>query len=122
MEFLDKDLQEQKAYHRLMPVPAPTPGDHFICSLLGLVPKTGQVNTWRRIHYLSFPPRQSVNNYITPDWGALEYTSFDEAVTMVATAGQGAILIKRDLADAFRHIPVAPEDHWLLGFSWGDEY
>ena len=30
---------------------------------------------------------------------------------MVAAAGQGATLIKRDLADAFRHIPIAPEDY-----------
>ena len=30
--------------------------------------------------------------------------------------------MQRDLADAFRHIPVAPEDYWLLGFSWDDEY
>ena len=41
---------------------------------------------------------------------------------MVAAAGRGAILIKRDLADAFRHIPVAPTDYWLLGFCWGDMY
>ena len=41
---------------------------------------------------------------------------------MVAAAGQGAILIKRDLADAFRHIPVAPDDHWLLGFCWNGTY
>ena len=41
---------------------------------------------------------------------------------MVAAAGQGAILIKRYQADAFRHKPVAPEDYWLLGFSWDDEY
>ena len=24
--------------------------------------------------------------------------------------------MQRDLVDAFRHIPVAPEDYWLLGF------
>ena len=30
---------------------------------------------------------------------------------MVAVAGQRAILIKTDLADAFRYILVAPEDY-----------
>ena len=117
-ETLEKDLQEQKAHHRLMPVP--TPGERFICSPLRLVPKS--TNAWRRIHHLSFPPGRSVNDYIPPDWGTSEYTSFDDAVAMVAAAGQGAILIKRDLADAFRHIPVAPEDYWLLGFSWNNKY
>ena len=31
-------------------------------------------------------------------------------------------LIKRDLVDTFRHIPVALEDYWLLGFHWDNEY
>lgn len=108
-----------------MPMPAPTPGERFICSPLGLVPKMGpegQINAWRRIHHLSFPLGRSVNDHTPPGWGALEYASFDDAVAMVAAAGCGAILIKGDLADAFRHIPVAPEDYWLLGFSWDDEY
>ena len=63
-----------------------------------------------------------MSDHIPPDWGALELASFGDAVTMVAAAGQGAILIKRYLTDAFRRIPVAPEDHWLLGFSWDGEY
>ena len=43
---------------------------------------------------------------------------------MVAAAGRGtlAILIKSDLADAFRHIPVASDDHWLLGFCCDGAY
>lgn len=36
--------------------------------------------------------------------------------------GRGAILVKRDLADAFRHIPVAESDWWLLIFSWENKY
>ena len=51
-----------------------------------------------------------------------EYISFDEAIAPVAASGQGSTLIKRDLADAFRHIPVAPQDHWLLGFFWKGRY
>ena len=30
-------------------------------------------------------------------------------------------MIKRDLKDAFRHIPVSPQDWWLLGFSWNNK-
>ena len=52
----------------------------------------------------------------------MEYISFDEAIALVAASGQGSTLIKRDLADAFRYIPVAPQDHWLLGFSWNEQY
>jgi hypothetical protein len=41
---------------------------------------------------------------------------------MVAAQGPGAMLVKRDLQDAFRHIPIAPQDHWLLGFYWEGTY
>jgi hypothetical protein len=33
-------------------------------------------------------------------------------------AEKGAILMKRDLSDAFRHIPFAESDYWLLGLCW----
>jgi hypothetical protein len=117
-DTLDKDISNQRAHNRLIPIPNPKQLKRFICSPLGLVPKPGQTDTWRRIHHLSSPPGKSVNDHIPSEWGALEYASFDEAIDMVAAAGQGAILIKRDLADAFRHIPVASDDHWLLGFCW----
>lgn len=48
----------------------------------------------------------------------MEYTTFDEAKQEVIRAGPGSIMVKRDLKDAFRHIPVSPQDWWLLGFYW----
>ena len=27
-------------------------------------------------------------------------------------------MVKRDLADAFRYIPIHPSDWWLMGFEW----
>ena len=36
--------------------------------------------------------------------------------------GKGAILVKRDLADAFRHIPIAISNYWLPGFYWDNSY
>ena len=32
------------------------------------------------------------------------------------------MLVKRDLADAFRYILIAISDYWLLGFYWDDLY
>ena len=113
------DLLAQKAHNRLKPI-NPDQLKRFICSPLGLVPKS--VGGWRRIHHLSFPSGSSVNDHIPAEWGALEYISFDEAIALVAAPGQGSTLIKRDLADAFRHIPVAPQDQWLLGFFWNGQY
>ena len=54
VETPNKDLQVQKAYHRLMPIPDPGPGDRFISSPLGLAPSRVD-NAWRRIHHLSYP-------------------------------------------------------------------
>ena len=103
-----------------------TPFAHFISSPLGLVPKAD--GGWRRIHDLSYPRATakrtvtSVNAYIPEDWGTLEYATFDEAVQALIHQGRGAILVKRDLAEAFRHMPVAEADGWLLGFFWGGDY
>jgi hypothetical protein len=92
----------------------------FISSPLGLVPKSD--GTWRRIHHLSHPTGNSVNDHIPQEWGTLTYTTFDQALQLVAEAGVGSTLVKRDLADAFRHIPVSPQDWWLLGFRWDDTW
>jgi hypothetical protein len=43
-------------------------------------------------------------------------------VATVLRAGPHCLLVKRDLADAFRHIPVHPDDWWLLGFRWEDAF
>ena len=41
---------------------------------------------------------------------------------LVARAGKGAVMMKRDLKSAFCHIPVAPSDYWLLLFQWDGKY
>lgn len=94
-------------------------GDHFISSPLDLAPKSN--GKWRRIHHLSYPYGRSVNCHIPKEWGALKYTTFDEAKHEVIRAGSGNIMVKRDLKDAFRHIPVSPQDWWLLGFCWNNK-
>ena len=112
-DILTADLQKQLQYDRLTKV---DPQDHakYVCSPLGLVPKAD--GGWRRIHDLSFPHGASVNDGIPQEWGALEYYTYDDAVNALLEMGRGAIFVKRDLKDAFRHIPIATSDRWLLGF------
>jgi hypothetical protein len=88
----------------------------YIASPLGLAPK--QDGTWRRIYHRSWPSGHSVNNYIPQGWRILTYTQFENSVVTVQACRPGAVLIKRDLAVTFRHIPVHPDDWWLLGFGW----
>ena len=114
---LTADLENQIVQDRLTEVSELE--DHFICSPLRLAPKSN--GKWRRIHHLSYLCGRSVNCYIPKEWGALEYTTFDEAKQEVIRAGPRAIMVKRDLKDAFRHIPVSAQDWWLLGFSWNNK-
>ena len=92
----------------------------YVYSPLGLVLKHD--SGWRRIHNLSFLHGDSVNNDIPYNWGALEYATYDDAVDTLLSTGQGAQFVKRDLKNAFRHIPVATSDQWLLGFHYDDRY
>ena len=97
-----------------------TPSKPFISSPLGLVPKGD--GGWRRIHHLSFPEDTSVNAFIPREFGTITYVTFDEIINNVITAGRHSIIIKRDIKEAFRNIPVAIPDQWLLGFYWNDTY
>lgn len=118
-EILSKDLHKQDENDRLTKLDD-APSNHFISSPLGLVPKHN--GGWRRIHDLSFPRQHSVNHYIDEAFGALEYTVLDDAIDALLVQGRGAVMVKRDLADAFRHIPIAESDWWLLGFFWDGHY
>lgn len=118
-DTLSKDLETQLQFDRITKII--TPMEYFISSPLGLIPKSN--GGFRRIHHLSHPKGQSVNCNIPKEFGTLEYTCFDEAVAMILKAGPGSMLMKKDLADAFRHVPVAECDWWLLGFEWkGSHY
>ena len=55
---------------------------------------------------------------IQPRYAAIQYVSFDEIVGSILKAGRGCCILKWDIKDAFRNIPVAPSQHWLLGFQW----
>ena len=50
--------------------------DHFICSPLGLAPKSNE--KWHIIYHLSYSRGCLVNCYISKEWGVLEYTTFDK--------------------------------------------
>ena len=87
-------------------------------SPIGLVPKARQHNKWRMIVDLSCPRGQSVNDGISADHCSIQYASVDEAVNIILAMGRCTQLVKVDLKDAYRIIPVHPLDHHLLGISW----
>lgn len=116
--IIEKKLQEDLASGCVSPVQQPRPP--FICSPLGLVPKHD--GGWRRIHHLSHPRGESVNDYIPDGAGEMRYTRFQEVLQLVINAGRHCLILKRDVKDAFRNVPVAPQHQWLLGFKWGEKF
>ena len=86
----------------------------------GLIHKAHQVGKWRLISELSFPRNASVNDGIRQDLCSIQYSSVDDAVSLIRILGQSTPLIKLDIKDAYRNIPVHPYDQPLLGISWND--
>ena len=87
-------------------------------SPMGLVPKPHQPNKFRLIVDLSSPSHNSVNDGIPSELCSLKYVSIDDAVARAQALGRGTLLVKIDLKDAYRIVPVHPDDYHLLGVSW----
>ena len=87
-------------------------------SPLGLVPKGHRTDQWRVIVHLSAPRNFSVNDGISKECCSLSYASLDDAVSLICQLGPRTQLVKMDLKDAYRIIPVHPDDHHLLGMKW----
>ena len=100
------------------------PISNLRCSPIGVVPK--KTGGWKLITHLSYPPSNSVNDYIDEQHTAVHYSSFDNAVSIVKKLGKGALIGKKDIKSAFRLLPCYPGDLDLLGlinaFQWGAQF
>ena len=67
---------------------------------------------------LSSPRGDAVNEGIDREQFSVVYTSFDDAVRLVARLGSSAFLGKLDIHHAFRLCPVRLDQLPLLGFQW----
>ena len=90
---------------------------NFQSSPLGLVPKHDP-GKYRLIHDLSFPKGDSINAYTAREYSTVQYESLDRVVELVRSCGLNSLIAKADIRDAFRIIPIIPEDYPLLGFTW----
>ena len=61
---------------------------------------------------LSLPEGGSINNGIAPELS-------DHLSALVVSAGRGSFMVKADIKEAYRMVPVHPEDQHLLGVRWG---
>ena len=111
-------LRREVALHRMwkFPVGASPRGVHR--SPLGLIPKKNKPGKWRLIVDLSSPEGSSINNGIDTDLSSLHYTSVDDLAALVVAEGKSSFIAKADIQEAYRMIPVHPDDQSLLGVSW----
>ena len=59
---------------------------------------------------LSSPHGKSINDGISSELASLSYISIDEIAWRVASMGRGTLLAKMDIHNAYRMVPVNPED------------
>jgi hypothetical protein len=59
----------------------------------------------------------SITEFIDPQLRTEHYSTFEEAVNLIHDLGQGALLSKLDVSNAFRLFQVRHEDFSLLGFT-----
>lgn len=96
---------------------ASPPFEPFQVSPLGVVPKKTP-GEFRLIHHLSFPKGSSVNHGISPEHTRVCYTRIEDTINQIKELGQGCYLAKTDIKNAFRIIPISPNDYGLLGMKW----
>ena len=90
----------------------------FQVSPIGIIPKKHKPNKWRLIADLSSPKDKSVNDGIATEWSTLGYATMDHLAALICKLGRGVLLVKADIKEAYRMVPVHPHDRWLLGMQW----
>ena len=111
-------LAREVALHRMWKCPMGVRPKGVHISPLGLIPKKNKPGKWRMIVDLSSPWGSSINDGISSDVASLQYTSIDDLAALVVSEGKGSYLVKADIQEAYRMVPVHPEDQHLLGVEW----
>ena len=89
-------------------------------SPLGLIPKRD--GDYRVIHDLSYPKGQGINADIPREFTHVQYETLDWVLDLIRKVGRGALIAKADIENAFRLLPIHPDDHELLGFCFNGYY
>ena len=106
--IIDESLRKETEAGRILgPFDSP-PLPNLWCCGLGAIPKHD--GGWQMIYHLSAPIGLSIIDFIDANTYTLSYCTVDDAYTIINKLGQGALLSKIDLKNAFRLIPVWQQD------------
>ena len=111
-------LTREVALHRMWRCPTVVVPKGVHLSPLGIIPKKNKPGKWRMIVDLSSPQGASINDGISSEVASLQYTSIDHLAALVVAEGRGSYLVKADIQEAYRMVPVHSEDQHLLGVQW----
>ena len=79
--------------------------------------------TFRMIHNLSWPyDETSINSQISDDSKTVKYSNVNEAIKLVMQFPKGSYTRKTDIQNAFKLIPIHPDDHSKLGIKFQGKY
>lgn len=117
LALLNANVIQQKLSNNLLAgcIISATQTSPFISLLLGLVPKSN--GEFRQIHYLLFFCRSLINDYIPKEVVNLKYATLKNILAQIHPVGRGAIIMKKDIKNAFQNIPMATHQQWLLRFQ-----
>lgn len=88
------------------------------CSPIGVIPKKHKPGMWWLIVDLFSPEGASVNDGVSRHICSLSYMSVDIIAEKVASLGLGTLMGKMDIKQAYRMVPVDPNNRHLLGMRW----
>ena len=61
-----------------------------------------------------------MNDCISAELSSLCYTSVDNLSSTILSVGKGALLVKADIKEAYRMVPVNPDDQFFLAVEWAN--
>ena len=118
-EVVSDYLEEELLLNRMVRISdSQLPYIHCQISPFGVIPKKSKPEKWRLIVDLSSPSNASVNDGIDKNMCSISYISIDDVVDQILMLGRGALMAKADIQQAYRIIPVHPEDRHLLVVQW----
>lgn len=71
---------------------------------------------------MSYPPGESVNDFISKEFTSVQYTVISDAIAGIKKLGNFSYLCKTDISNAYRNLPLRPDEYHLFGFKWNDLY
>ncbi len=111
--YLQKEL-EQGHMSVMLNTDLTTVGCHI--SSFGVIPKKSNTGSWRLIVNLSAPYGSSVNDGICKELSSLSYVSVGRR--LLVDAGKRGQMAAIDIKQAYRNVPIHPDDRPLLGVNW----